>query len=311
MSYLDRIDECNTHNLSHFRPLLVEGSRAGWLKHDFAEQIKRWPKIFGVTDQQVTLALSSGSPLPDMPLTDSAANVQQANPDNYEGKLFAERTAILASINHSLVLDGIINQTHGELYPVKTDFEQPAMLVIDRASAPYYGIKAWGQHLNGYVRKNGELFMWIARRSATKKTFPGKLDNMVAGGLPYEITLSQNIVKECQEEATVPDDILQSVQSVGAISYCVETEKGLKPDVMFCYDLELPESFIPRCQDGEVDEFFLLPLEEVAHIVRDTNEFKSNCDLTIIDFLIRHGFIQPAEKDYLRIVNGLRQPLPG
>ena len=28
--------------------------------------------------------------------------------------------------------------------------------------------------------------------------------------------------------------------------------EGLKPDVLFCYDLELPGDFVPRPQDGEV-----------------------------------------------------------
>ena len=52
--------------------------------------------------------------------------------------------------------------------------------------------------------------------------------------------------------------------AVGAISYCQETDSGLKPDVMFCYDLELPADFAPRNTDGEVDTFYLWPVEEVA-----------------------------------------------
>lgn len=30
------------------------------------------------------------------------------------------------------------------------------------------------------------------------------------------------------------------------------SEEGLKPDVLFCYDLKLPEDFVPTPQDGEV-----------------------------------------------------------
>lgn len=29
-------------------------------------------------------------------------------------------------------------------------------------------------------------------------------------------------------------------------------EEGLKPDVLFCYDLQLPADFVPKPQDGEV-----------------------------------------------------------
>ena len=40
--------------------------------------------------------------------------------------------------------------------------------------------------------------------------------------------------------------------------------------------------------------------------VRDTDDFKFNCALVVIDFLIRHGLLTPDdEPDYLRLVSGL------
>ena len=42
-------------------------------------------------------------------------------------------------------------------------------------------------------------------------------------------------------------------------------------------------------QDGEVDEFMLRDIEEVAELVRDTTQFKPNCALVIIDFLVRES----------------------
>jgi hypothetical protein len=79
---------------------------------------------------------------------------------------------------------------------------------------------------------------------------------------------------------------------------------------MYCYDLELPEDFVPRCTDGEVDAFYRLPVAEVARLVRDTDEFKLNCNLVIIDFLVRHGVLSQDDPDYLPILHGLRSPLP-
>jgi hypothetical protein len=79
---------------------------------------------------------------------------------------------------------------------------------------------------------------------------------------------------------------------------------------MYCYDLELPADFIPRCTDGEVESFQRLPADEVARLVRDTDAFKLNCNLVIIDFLVRHGLLSPMEPDYLEILRGLRSPLP-
>ena len=50
-----------------------------------------------------------------------------------------------------------------------------------------------------------------------------------------------------------------------------------------------------------------MPWERVAEIVRDTDEFKFNCNLVIIDFLIRHGLITPDHPDYLALAAGLRR----
>lgn len=53
----------------------------------------------------------------------------------------------------------------------------------------------------------------------------------------------------------------------------------------------------------------LMPLAEVASVVRETDEFKLNCNLVVIDFLIRHGWMEPQSSEYLALVLGLRQPL--
>jgi hypothetical protein len=44
--------------------------------------------------------------------------------------------------------------------------------------------------------------------------------------------------------------------------------------------------------------------------VRDSDAFKLNCNLVIIDFLIRHGLLPQEDPDYLPILQGLRSPLP-
>jgi hypothetical protein len=54
----------------------------------------------------------------------------------------------------------------------------------------------------------------------------------------------------------------------------------------------------------------LLPIAEVMAIVHDSDQFKLNCNLVIVDFLIRHGLIGPEHEEYLALSSGLRQP-PG
>ena len=152
--------------------------------------------------------------------------------------------------------------------------------------------------------------MWVGRRSKDKRNFPGKLDHLAAGGLPHGVELMINVAKECWEEAGIPEEISRRARSVGALTYCRETKKGLKPDTIYCYDLELPGDFVPQCTDGEMEYFDLLPLEDVQELVRDTDQFKLNCNLVIIDFLIRHGNLGPETDGFLDIVQGLHPQLP-
>jgi len=137
------------------------------------------------------------------------------------------------------------------------------------------------------------------------------LDNMVAGGQPIDLSLWDNVIKESAEEAGIPEDLAARARPVGAVTYCMEAKSGLKPDCMFCYDLELPADFEPECTDGEVEAFELWPLLRVAEAVRDSRAFKFNCNLVILDFLVRHGWIPADDPDYVEIVCGLRAPEPG
>ncbi|XP_008463363.1 nudix hydrolase 20, chloroplastic-like isoform X2 [Cucumis melo] len=166
--------------------------------------------------------------------------------------------------------------------------------------------EVYGVHMNGYVEKEGKKFLWVAKRSQTKPTFPGMLDHLVAGGLPQGISCGENLMKECKEEAGIPRSVSKEAIPVGAISYTDIKGYGYKRDVQFCYDLKLPESFVPENQDGEVEGFMLLPVTNVANVIRRTQFFKPNCSLVIINFLFRHGYIKPESSGYLELLQSLR-----
>ncbi|MET0065114.1 MAG: DUF4743 domain-containing protein [Candidatus Thiodiazotropha sp.] len=233
----------------------------------------------------------------------------EARPDGIHLKeefdTFEARSRVLDAAVEALLGRGMMTHRHGEKYPVTHQGRERSIATIDRAAAPLFGLRAYGQHLNGYVHKGRELYLWIARRSADRVNFPNLLDNMVAGGLPYDLSLQDNLRKECMEEASVPPELADQAIAVGALTYCRETPLGLKPDTLYCYDLLLPEDFVPSNSDGEVAEFRLMPVDEVIERVTQTDEFKPNCNLVVIDFLIRHGKIDPEAEGYLDIVTGL------
>jgi isopentenyldiphosphate isomerase len=281
MSFLDRIEECNEHDLSRFRPFIVADERVGWVCDALAERLAKFADTFTVTRDAVRLA------------------------DHLDD--FRSRTDAVDRVVKTLEAEGIIKGRRNEYYPVSRSFTAPPLMAIERAAVPRFGVRAYGVHMNGFVRKPDGIHMWIGRRAKDKHTYPDMLDNTVAGGQPMGIGLMENLIKECKEEAAIPEPLAKQAHAVGAITYCMEAEDGLKPDVQFCYDLEMPADFTPHNTDGEIAAFMLWPIAKVAEIVRDTREFKFNCNLVIIDFLVRHGLLPPEHPDYVEIGRGLRR----
>jgi hypothetical protein len=49
--------------------------------------------------------------------------------------------------------------------------------------------------------------------------------------------------------------------------------------------------------DGEVESFALWPMDKVLNRVRDSDDFKFNVNLVLIDLLLRRGYIEEAGKE--------------
>ena len=276
MSFLDHIDRCNNADLSAFLPLALGKTRVGWIHHKLGMELGRWPEAFAMNEHSVSMAPHASD--------------------------FDKRSAAVEPALRAFADQGLITAWRDEPYPVMKEWGETPLMQIERAACPALGIRSWGVHVNGYVRKSDGLHMWVAKRATDKPTYPGMLDNMVAGGQPIGIGLYANVIKEAQEEAGIPAELSERAVAVGMISYVHQFQDGLKPDQMFCYDLELPVDFVPMNTDGEVEEFTLWPVAELAETVRDTHAFKFNCNLVIIQFLIRHGVLTPDnEPDYVAL----------
>ena len=142
----------------------------------------------------------------------------------------------------------------------------------------------------------------------SKATYAGLLDQMVAGGQPAQLTFAENVRKECEEEASLPPAVIDTLRQAGLVSYRYATARGLSTKVLAAYDLEMPNGLLPICSDGEVDEFQLMPIGEVLASIRDELPiWKPNSALVAIDFAMRHGFITfESEPNYLEIAHLLR-----
>ncbi|MEQ9345157.1 MAG: DUF4743 domain-containing protein [Thalassospira sp.] len=284
MAYLDHINACNNANLSRYARFRIGDHAVGAMRSEFATALIALGPNF-VRDENGEYGF--------------AAHITTME----------HRNEALATAVASLRDQGLIKRLHGEKFDIRNRLADAPLCQLDRFAMPYFGCRSWGVHMNGFVRKSDGIHMWVAHRAKDKPTYPGMLDNMVAGGQPTGLGFRQNMIKECAEEAGIPEHLSQNVLPIGAVSYLYETDEGLKPDVMINFDLELPEDFIPHCADGEVDRFELLPLVEVAQIVQSGFAFKFNCALVVIDFLIRHGHLTADnEPSYSELVAGLHRP---
>ncbi len=199
----------------------------------------------------------------------------------------------------------------GELFDVRADANAPVLGRIDRGALPVLGIEAVGVHVNGLVERADGPHLWIARRAADKALDPGKLDHIVAGGVPAGLTAEETLVKEAAEEAAIPATLARRAVRVGRIAYAMERPEGLRRDLLYCYDLALPEDFRPRPMDGEVESFALWPLPRVLAAVRDTDAFKFNVNLVLIDLFLRRGLIADPSAATLRTaLDGREVPRP-
>jgi 8-oxo-dGTP pyrophosphatase MutT (NUDIX family) len=284
MSFMYHLRSCNNFQPDEFVPLMVDDLLTGHVRPAFAAHLLAYPDVF------------QGDASRDVRLSSAISG-------------FEERTAAVAAVIEGLASRAIVQAPLGEAYPVTRGAREEAMFLVDRGVAPWFGFRTFAQHLNGYVRRDGELLMWVGKRASDRRIFPGRLDQLVAGGLPHGISLADNLAKECYEEAGIGSELAATAQFVGSVTYFAQTEKGAKPDELFCYDLELPQEFAPRCTDGEVEAFFLMPVAEVMEIVRTSTDFKPNCSLVVLDFLLRHGLLDASYADYANIKRGLKLSL--
>ncbi len=284
MSLLKWIDICNVYDISQFIPFKIEGQPIGWIKKAKLSHLEPYPDVFQVSTNQVVLHPQLNS--------------------------LETRTQAIAEVLDAWRNQQLLPGWYNELYPVSSSHDEPPFLLIERGAISFFGIRACGVHLNGICHKAGKLFMWVGLRSASMQAYPSLLDNLVAGGKPYNLGIQETIIKECQEEANIPLHLAKQAKPVGTIHYCIQVKGGLRRDTIYNYDLELPESFTPVNTDGEVEKFYLWPIETVIEKVTHTREFKMNCNLVIIDFLVRHGLINPDTPHYTKIIEGLHPPLP-
>ena len=282
MPFRDHIARCNNYDAGRAVPLLAGAERIGLVRRDNAEALRRFPDVFSVTEDNVALVAQG-----------DAVAISQA----------------VDRVVDALVAEKQIPKTRNETFDVALRWGAPPLFRLDRGAVPFFGTRAYGVHLNGYRGTASELALWIGRRAPDKRVAPNKLDNLVAGGIGNGYGLVDTLVKEADEEAMIPPALIGRAVPAGAVSYRMETRLGIRDDVLFVYDLEVPADFEPKNRDGEFTGFTLMPAAAVLERIRTTSDFKFNVNLVILDFAVRHGILSPNDPEYLDVATGLHRRL--
>lgn len=282
MPFADRIRHCNSYDPARAMPLWAGEHRIGWLRRDNAEALARHHHVFQIGHHSAQLRVTG------------------------------DADAISRTVDRvvdTLVTARLVPKWRNETFDVAPRWGEPPIFRLDRGAVPFFGVRAYGVHLNGYRRDGDGYSLWIGRRASNKQVAPDRLDNIVAGGIGNGYGAAATLAKEAEEEAAIPAALIARAVAAGALTYRMETKLGIRDDVMFVYDLEVPDDFTPTNGDGEIAGFELMPLTVVLERIRTTSDFKFNVNLVILDFALRHGVLQPDDPEYLDIANGLHRTL--
>jgi len=275
------IDACN--NLASpagLVPFRIGAEQVGWLGPDLARALTFFPRDVHFDDRGAALAGRLRLP--------------------------AQRSQALAGLLRSLSEHGHF-RLRGEEFDIRAAPQGASLARMDRGALPAFGVISQGVHVNGLVRRPDGLHVWVGWRSSHKPVAPGQLDNIVAGGIPAGLDAQATLLKEAAEEASIPDGLARQARPVGRVSYVMANGEGLRRDVLHLYDLDLPEGFVPRPNDDEVERFELWPATRLLEEVRERDRVKFNVNLVLIDLFLREGLVDPASDEGRRLREGLDQ----
>jgi 8-oxo-dGTP pyrophosphatase MutT (NUDIX family) len=268
---LDRLGRALAAPARVYRPLRVDSSIVGWLDADRTSRIAQFDAIFAVNSDGIAFhpALSNET----------------------------ARSEAMAGVAATLAAEGALTAWRDELYAVSPTFGAPPWFRLERAAARYFGVHTWAMHINGVVHGASEATMWLARRSAEKAIDPLHLDNLVGGGIAAGTGIAETLAKEAWEEAGIPRALAAQAQRAGALHIYRDQPDGLQSETIFVHDLWLPGDFVPANQDGEASEHRRVAMDEAARLIALSvghDVVTADASLVIVDFLLRHGAIDPA-----------------
>src|SRR5436309_1490909 len=154
MPFAEHIRRCNNFDPSRVVPLVAGERRIGLLLRENAVALRPFGDVFAVEPDRVRLVATG----------DCAAV-----------------SAAVDTVVNALVSENRVRKWRNETFDVAARWGEPPIFRLDRGAVPFFGVPAYGVHLNGYRRHREETLLWVGRRPPDQHVAPYKRDNLAAG----------------------------------------------------------------------------------------------------------------------------------
>src|SRR5438874_3094517 len=141
MTFADHIRRCNNYDPTRVVPLLAGDRRIGLLLRQNAEALRPFGAVFAVERDRVQLVATGDC---------------------------AEVSAAVDEVVNALVAENRVRKWRNETFDVAARWGEPPIFRLDRGAVPFFGVRAYGVHLNGYRRTATGIQLWIGRRAPDK-----------------------------------------------------------------------------------------------------------------------------------------------
>lgn len=241
----------------------------------------------------------------------------------HKPKTERKRTELVAATTHYMRVNqtfSLLNNWRNEMWPVYGR-NGDVLFSMERSAVGLFGCMRYGVHLIAHTRNPAEphgMKLWVPKRSTFKSAWPGLFDSTVAGGLMTDENPFECVIREADEEASLPEEIIREhakLASTVRYIYMMESPPGtddgyVYPECQWVYDLELPDDVIPAPNDDEVESFSLCTVDEVKEQLT-AGRWKPNCAVIILDFFVRMGILTPNNEPYFdEIESRVRRKMP-
>ncbi len=221
-------------------------------------------------------------PLAGMTLPDGQRLLRDAGEEGWW--LAGDPTASLHLLAHALRDAGLAHAWRDEQLAVP-DQKGVRVATVERAVIRCLGITTHAVHLVG-VAPDGRT--WLQQRAFTKANDPGLWDTLMGGMVSAADTLESALERETWEEAGLVLSNLHEVHWGGRITTRRPAADGGGAGYVIehidWFRCRVPDGLSPQNQDGEVERFELVHLDDVARQMQ-RGEFTAEAALILCDAL--------------------------